>query len=129
MPSDDNATTGGSLKLKGVQGSKIHKKKKRKKAKEGEIEKSVAVRERSEQAESSEKPHSETEADAADLVSVGKTEAEKRYEEVKRKRVGFVFSRRFSWLSVRRTTTERRYQDTQRKGRRAESVPVDPQRA
>jgi protein FAM32A len=100
MPTDDYATTGGSLKLKGVQGSKIHKKKKKKKSKEGDVEKSVAIQEQSEQAEGSEKPHSETEADTEDLKFVGKTEAEKRYEEVKRKRVGFIVPWRFLCLLV-----------------------------
>jgi protein FAM32A len=103
MTKDDYASIGGSLKLKGVQGSKIDKKKKKKKKATATAKEEIEVVEstaeqpsenplrESESKERSEidgpiNDHSESE-EAVDLSLVGKTAAERRHEERRKRRV------------------------------------------
>lgn len=91
MPDDDDyKPAGGALKLKGVQGGKIEKKKKKKKkfkpAEEGEdvvVKKDLGVQEEG----NSESGKGKEKAKESPII-VGKTEAEKRFEEMREKRVG-----------------------------------------
>lgn len=79
------AAGAGKLKLKGVKDGRVEKKKKKKKEKkEGEVATADAEREASAGAEAR---GEEEDVDERGYRLVGKTEAEKRYEEAKRKRV------------------------------------------
>lgn len=89
MGTEDYATAGGTLKLKGVKDSKVEKKKKKKKSK-------LDIEDREKQATShkhegkEDKGHSgeaDQEAMSEDVASVGKTEAERKHEEMRRQRV------------------------------------------
>ena len=87
MPSDDYAPLGGGGALK-LKGSKVEKKKKKKKPK-SDLEKNLAVAEIDESKKAAKSP----EAAAAEGEQLEerqapqKTEAEKRHEEIRRKRV------------------------------------------
>ena len=101
MAKDDYiVATGGSLKLKGVKDAKVDKKKKKKKAKAGDTPEPTSTP----SADSGAPPDAETnrndddgsgsrevgsgtEIIPEDGPSVGKTETERRHEEMKRKRV------------------------------------------
>ena len=119
MPADDYIATSGRLKLKGVKDSRVDKKKKKKKTKDKDQdsselrnkskERSVsAVPEGSRDVEGEEGSGREREGSVAreksserDLgkqLFVGKTEAERRFEERKRRRVSLVFFFRVSKL-------------------------------
>ncbi|KAI9835085.1 MAG: hypothetical protein M1819_002637 [Sarea resinae] len=98
MAKDDYAAAGGSLKLKGVKDSKIDKKKKKKKPKQTEARDSASAdrltsadSEAAALAKSDSGTHGVESAekgdDRDDLVVVGKTEAEKRHDEMRRKRL------------------------------------------
>jgi protein FAM32A len=105
MPGDEYAAAGGSLKLKGVKDSKITKKKKSKKSKaqpENERagdqapsaggESSAAAGEESLARKSREGSlGARVNSGSPAPVIVGKTEAERRHEEMKRKRVRLLF--------------------------------------
>lgn len=80
------AAGAGKLKLKGVKDGRVEKKKKKKKEKkEGEVATADAEREASAGAEA--RGEEEEDVDEKGYRLVGKTEAEKRYEEARRKRV------------------------------------------
>lgn len=96
MAPDDYASAGGGgkLKLKGkASEGRVEKKKKKKEKKEKEKEKALKKREEGEEAEA---PPDEKQGDAkekedtedgAGTVSGPKTEAEKKYDEIRRRRV------------------------------------------
>ncbi|KAI9792671.1 MAG: hypothetical protein M1816_001770 [Peltula sp. TS41687] len=97
MGKEDYATAGGSLKLKGVKDSKVDKKKKKKKAKsdvveETEKKQAAASNNKHEGKKEDKDPSAEAEEQEAimpeDLASsVGKTEAERKHEEMRRQRL------------------------------------------
>ena len=92
MGGDLYTTAGGSLKIKGVAGSKVEKKKKKKKKVEGEAREGGKA-----DTTATDSPH-EAQDDAKALSAVedvstgldadsGKTEAERRHEDLRRQRV------------------------------------------
>lgn len=91
MGKEDYATTGGTLKLKGVKDSKVEKKKKKKKPKPETETEDTEKQPTSNKHEGNEveDPTRETDQDAMalDVAFVGKTEAERRHEEMRRQRV------------------------------------------
>jgi protein FAM32A len=98
MPADDYAqATRGTLKLKGVKDSKVDKKKKKKKKTEdsdstlkSKDKKSIEVDELLESTSDARRKDNEIEEpeDTSPIpTGAGKTEAEKRHEEMRRKRV------------------------------------------
>jgi protein FAM32A len=97
MAGDEYAATGGSLKLKGVKDSKIDKKRKKKKVKaqpENETagDKAATAEATTEGEEHLVKSREESlgtrrDGEASAPLIIGKTEAERRHEEMKRKRV------------------------------------------
>ena len=107
MAKEDFATPGGSLKLKGVTNSKIDKKKKKKKKEKAqptnldpegsaspsrspinlESEKTVNREDEAVGKDSGFKEGREAEEEREAGPYLGKTEAEKRYDEMRRKRV------------------------------------------
>lgn len=95
MGEDEYTAVGGGLRLKGVQGGKIEKKKKKKKKVKAEAEgegKGVEKREREESEGSSKgKEGSPSKKEKEEEpIYVGKTAAERRFEEMKEKRVGSI---------------------------------------
>jgi protein FAM32A len=102
MPPGDEyaAATSGTLKLKGVQGSKIDKKKKKKrKKKEGEEEeaKPATPEATADVTESGTAADAEGRHESDGAAYVGKTEAERRHEEMRRKRVSGAFGCLGGW--------------------------------
>jgi len=94
MGKDEYAAAGGSLKLKGVKDSKIDKKKKKKKATAPEERQPSSDRAVSASAEEHTEPGETALSEREKSASVDvrdstppKTEAERRYEEMKRKRL------------------------------------------
>lgn len=93
MPSSDYTTTGGGLKLKGAKEAGIDKKRKTKKAKPAETEDKTAEAAKEEQTALQKALAEEEKAEEADIQlskeanELGKTEAQKRHEERRRKRV------------------------------------------
>ena len=87
MPPGDEyaAATGGTLKLKGVQGSKIDKKKKKKKKEEEATP--ATPHGAADVTESGTAADAESRDEHDGAANVGKTEAERRHEEMRRKRV------------------------------------------
>lgn len=87
-PGDEYSAVGGGgkLKLKGVKDGRVEKKKKKKKEKEGEVA-AQAEREASAGAAAAHDHELREEEDEAGYRPVGKTEAERKYEEARRKRV------------------------------------------
>lgn len=99
-PASEYATTGGGkLKIKGVQGGRVDKKKKKKKKREKdgakekpkeEEEKTSAENQKGGQAEKSRSGSRDlSEEREEEGGTYGKTEAERRYNEARRKRVRF----------------------------------------
>ncbi|MCJ1251091.1 hypothetical protein MMC30_008322 [Trapelia coarctata] len=120
---DYTASIGGSLKLKGVKDSKVTKhkgKKKHKKPKEEQNDGAPEGAKTKEQAldralASEEEKEKEDDAETQeDIRGVGKTEAEKRHEERRRKRVGpsSYFSSQEAGLGAR-SMQKRRSMNTQ----------------
>ena len=95
MPTDEYSTPvssgAGKLKLKGVKDAKVDKPKKKRKSKKADLKSTNATEEPSKKGaeEGNDKIVEDTQAvDDADGSAVGvKTEAEKRHEEMRRKRV------------------------------------------
>ena len=111
MGKGDYAAAGGSLKLKGVKDSKVEKKKKKRKFEVLDADKGSTTgptdeitSEVSDGKAKQPSPDMGQDATEDDLASVGKTEAEKRHEEMRRQRVSalsFLAQRtlliQFSW--------------------------------
>jgi protein FAM32A len=108
---DYSATPGGSLKLKGVKDSKVHKKQKRKRPKNGESDEATAHEEAEEQSLENALASEEDKEikdpllkDGQPSKGSGKTEAEKRYEERRQKRVCYLAQRYTSSEIAQRTS-------------------------
>jgi protein FAM32A len=91
MGDETYSTTGGALKLKGVVGSRVDKKKRRKKKAEQDGDTKGSAKEAADSEQKGEANHAEhgeepTAADDRSAMS-SKTEAERRFEEMRRQRV------------------------------------------
>ncbi|KAH0545152.1 hypothetical protein FGG08_000764 [Glutinoglossum americanum] len=98
MARDEYAAAGGTLKLKGVKDSKVDKKRKKKKVKaqpENETTSNQATAEEDMTAGEEKRPEASRDgslgarasSEASAPLMIGKTEAERRHEEMKRKRI------------------------------------------
>ncbi|KAI9866079.1 MAG: hypothetical protein M1813_001640 [Trichoglossum hirsutum] len=98
MGGDEYAAAGGSLKLKGVKDSKVDKKRKKKKVKAQPENETASDQQPAERTSTTDEGGGADESregstgasisrEASAPSSIGKTEAERRYEEVRRKRL------------------------------------------
>jgi hypothetical protein len=91
MGDETYSTTGGALKLKGVVGSRVDKKKRRKKKVEQDGDTKVSANEvaaSDQKGETDDAGHGEEPPTADDRSAMSsKTEAERRFEEMRRQRV------------------------------------------